>query len=281
MRSPRRHRPQDAEAVRRVYALASGSPSEKVEAKLAEAREVGQDPTRLALGLGLTPAQVEAALTELSVVRVGSRVLLQDLFEDLGHQALEAVHQFHAAHPTQRGMPREELRRRLSPNLAPAVFGGVIEALVQQGTAATEDGLVRETGFSPEAMLSPVERAIAEEIEAQFRRGGLKPPNLKDVVGTDRRRGNLYHFLREAHRLVETTDRTSNRVVIFHAAALAAAERVLQNQLSRTDGATVSELNQMLDTTRKNAIPLLEYFDARGLTQRVGDLRVWRGGDDE
>ena len=44
---------------------------------------------------------------------------------------------------------------------------------------------------------------------------------------------------------------------------------------------TVSELNKALDITRKYAIPLLEHMDARGVTRRDGDVRVWaKGGDD-
>ena len=98
------------------------------------------------------------------------------------------------------------------------------------------------------------------------------------MLGQDRRRKNLYHYLRESGRLVETLDRTSNRVVTFHCAAVAEAERRLEQALAGGPGATVSELNQVLGTTRKNAIPLLEHFDARGLTKRLGDVRVWGGG---
>ena len=273
--APPRHRQADADALRRVRALSAGDLTDKVREKLREAREAGQEVTRLAADLGLPPAPVEAALAGLPVVRVGGLVMDPMVFDDLGLKTLEAVHQFHAAHPTQRGMPREELRRRLPAALAPLVFQRMLDDAVRQGQLATEEGLVKESGFSSEALLSPVERTIASEIEDRFRQGGLRPPNLKDVLGTDRRRKNLYHFLRESGKLVETTDRTSNAVVTFHALAIAEAERRLAHALSGGVGATVSELNQSLGLTRKYAIPLLEYFDARGVTKRVGDVRVW------
>jgi selenocysteine-specific elongation factor len=40
---------------------------------------------------------------------------------------------------------------------------------------------------------------------------------------------------------------------------------------------TVSDVRQALGTSRKYAVPLLEHLDARGLTRRVGDVRVSRG----
>ncbi|MBV9850051.1 MAG: selenocysteine-specific translation elongation factor [Armatimonadetes bacterium] len=276
--APQRHRRADADALRRVRALSAGAVVEKVREKLLEAREAGQEVAHLAAGLALTPVQADAALAEMPVVRAGGLALHQTFFDDLCRKASEAVHQFHAAHPTQRGMPREELRRRLPAALAPPLFGRVLDELVRQGRLEATDALVKEVGFSPAAMLTAVERAIAQEIEEQFRRGGLHPPNLKDVLGQDRRRKNLYHYLRESGRLVETLDRTSNRVVTFHCAAVAEAERRLEQALASGPGATVSELNQVLGTTRKNAIPLLEHFDARGVTKRVGDARVWGGG---
>jgi hypothetical protein len=38
----------------------------------------------------------------------------------------------------------------------------------------------------------------------------------------------------------------------------------------------VSEVRAGLGTTRKYAVPLLEYLDAHGHTRRVGDVRVAR-----
>ena len=273
--APQRHRRADADSLRRVQTLSGGDATGKVREKLLEAREAGQDVPRLTVDLALTPEQVASALAELGAVRAGYLALHRDFFDALCLKTLEAVHQFHAAHPTQRGMPREDLRRRLPAALPPPLFGLVLDETVRQGHLEAEDGLVREHGFSSEAMLSPVERAIASEIEAAFLRGGLKPPSLKDVLGTDRRRKNLYHYLRESGTLVETQDRTSNALVTFHAAAIAEAARRLEGALSDGAGATVSELNQRLGLTRKYAIPLLEHFDARGVTKRVGDLRVW------
>ena len=49
--------------------------------------------------------------------------------------------------------------------------------------------------------------------------------------------------------------------------------------LVRTEGATgitVSAFRERLGTSRKYALPLLEWFDQRGVTRREGDLRFPR-----
>jgi selenocysteine-specific elongation factor len=40
---------------------------------------------------------------------------------------------------------------------------------------------------------------------------------------------------------------------------------------------TVSDVRAALGTSRKYAVPLLEYLDAQGVTRRAGDVRVARG----
>jgi len=39
----------------------------------------------------------------------------------------------------------------------------------------------------------------------------------------------------------------------------------------------VAEFRDLAKTSRKFAVPILEYFDSQKLTQRIGDKRVLRG----
>jgi selenocysteine-specific elongation factor len=44
------------------------------------------------------------------------------------------------------------------------------------------------------------------------------------------------------------------------------------------EGITVSRFRELLGTSRKYAVPLLEHFDHRRVTLRQGDLRYVREG---
>ncbi len=271
---PQKHTQADAALLRHIETLASGSPAERLLAKLSEAGPAGRDPAQLLADLGL-PAE---ALSPALPIAVCSPLLVLDqaVFDVLTTQIADAVTQFHAKHPTRRGLPSEELRRSLPPALKPAAYTALLRAL--SGTIETVDGLVRTPGYSPEAALSSIEREIAREIESQFREGGLKPPELDAVLKRDRRRKTLYYYLVESGALIPTTDRTSNRTVVFHRTAIDALGPLLQAALTESDGGglRVSELNQVLGTTRKFSVPLLEYLDSLGLTRRDGDLRFWK-----
>ena len=272
---PLKHTRDDEALLQHVQSLAHGTEAERFLAKLREAGAAGRDPEQLGRDVGLRDA---LPLDALPVAACSpSLALHRDIFATLKSQAVGVAAQFHAKHPTRRGMPSEELRRSLPPALKPAAYAMLLHTLSEDRTLEAVDGLVRTAGYSPEAALSPTEREIVREIESAFRDGGLKPPELDAVLRRDRRRKTLFYYLVEAGRLVTLTDPTGGRPVVFHQSAIDALRPLLQTALAGGDGLRVSELNQLLNTTRKFSVPLLEYLDSIGLTRRDGDRRFWNG----
>ena len=51
-------------------------------------------------------------------------------------------------------------------------------------------------------------------------------------------------------------------------------KKQLANKLGEGAGLTMSQIREILNTTRKYAVPYCEYLDRTGFTQREGDLRV-------
>src|SRR5207247_3274219 len=64
----------------------------------------------------------------------------------------------------------------------------------------------------------------------------------------------------------------------LHADAEAEMRRRLTEKLTAGQGVTVAEIRDLLDTTRKYAVPLCEYLDRVGVTRREGDLRFLAAG---
>ena len=270
---PQKHTRADEAALTAVNVLAYGTPAEKLAVKLREAGSAGRDWGQLTRDFGLTREPDDVLMVRCA----GGLAIHPDIFTTLRAQAWEQISQFHVLSPLRRGMPQEELRRKLPRDLQPAAFARLLKSLADDGTLEMGDGLARRAGYDLEAALSPIEREIRREIEAQFHQGGLKPPGLEETLGKDRRRRNLYYFLVETGTLVPATERTGNRSVTFHREAIADAAQRLQRALSGGSGLTVSELNALLGMTRKFSIPLLEYCDEMGITRRNGDLRFWNG----
>lgn len=60
----------------------------------------------------------------------------------------------------------------------------------------------------------------------------------------------------------------------FEKSILALAREKITAALRDKGEITVAELRDLLNTSRKYALPLMEYFDKEKLTRRVGDKRL-------
>ena len=58
---------------------------------------------------------------------------------------------------------------------------------------------------------------------------------------------------------------------LIHQQTLAVVKSELNDMLGSQDGATLSEIRQKLDTSRKYVVPLCEYLDKVEFTRRDGD----------
>jgi selenocysteine-specific elongation factor len=65
---------------------------------------------------------------------------------------------------------------------------------------------------------------------------------------------------------------------VYRAEQIAAARRKLEEALRRDREITMAGFRDIVGTSRKYAVPLLEWFDARGVTVRSGDVRLLREG---
>ena len=62
--------------------------------------------------------------------------------------------------------------------------------------------------------------------------------------------------------------------IIFHRDTIEEARELIRGEIQANGQLVSSDFKDRVETTRKYAIPLLEHFDAEGLTVRDGAIRV-------
>ena len=82
-----------------------------------------------------------------------------------------------------------------------------------------------------------------------------------------------FGFLVQSGEAVEIGDE-----LVLHADHYQQAIVAIRAHIQSRGGATVSELRQVLNTSRRVMVPLLEKLDREGITLRQGDKRVLRHG---
>jgi selenocysteine-specific elongation factor len=187
--------------------------------------------------------------------------------------AVTALEHFHRSTPLRPGMSREELRGRAGA-ADERVFGHLLETLSAEGVVRTERDKVRLTAH--EVRLSPAQQTTVDRLEQEFLTAAAAPPSPEEALTRAGLAGDeeheLFQLLVEARKLVRVKES-----LYFHATALEAIQDKLVAMLRERKEIGPGDIKDLLGISRKYAIPLLEFFDARRVTARVGERRVLRG----
>lgn len=261
----------DPEPPRRRTAWPAGleasAPAERFRAVL-ERRALGVTSARLPVLLGVPPAEAMAvARAETGVRQVGELWVRAGILGEIGTRALAALKAYHRAHPSDRGLPLETLRHGLrAPD--PLVERALAD-LADSGRIRMAAGVAILSGFSPrvEGGDAEIDRVVRILEEAQ-----LSPPSLAELERQTGRRdiGAILRLAAQSGR-VEAVERERwyARPALDRFAAVLA-------EIGRENLIAPAALRDRLGISRKFMIPLLEWADAKGITERVGDARRLR-----
>jgi selenocysteine-specific elongation factor len=184
--------------------------------------------------------------------------------------ALVVLAEYHAAHPLADGIPREELRERLFADAPLAVFEHALEALQQRGKIAARD---RVTLTTHQLVLSDEDARARAAIIRVLDESGLTPPDqasLATRIGMPPKAVERMMALLVRQKVVVRVGD-----LLFHETALTRLKNEIQG-LKREGIATtidVAAFKERFGTSRKYAIPLLEFLDRERVTRRAGDVR--------
>ncbi len=247
--------------------LASEAASEHFAA-LLDRRPGGLLAAELPLLLGVPVADALAvARAHPGAQEVGDVWIRVEVLDEVTGRIVAALKAFHRANPAERGMPLETLRHGLR---APQP---VVERAVSDAAAAGRirvlDGVALLSGFVPRVQGgdAEVDRVVRILEEAE-----LSPPSLPELERQTGRR-DIDAILRLAARSgrVEAVERSR-----YYARPALERFRATLAELGRDSLIAPADLRDRLGISRKFMIPLLEWADAKGITERVGDRRRLR-----
>ena len=286
----RRHRRYDPAVIQRLEQLAQENPDMVVLATLqpGERRRgkqllkrapttrdglgtpvggyVGYDLHHIGQTTALPARVVEDALRQLeargAVVRAGSCTMVSSEWQRLRIDAVQILSAYHQRYPLRAGMPREEWRSRLQ--LEPHHTAGILARLADEGVLQ-EEPAVRLPDHHPRMTNTQAEAAAA--MLERFRQEPFNPPTrpeVDDQLGTE-----LTLSLLDQGRLVRVSDS-----ILLAPEPYARAIDTVVGYLRTHETITVAQARDLLDTSRKYMLAILEHFDERRITRRRGDDRV-------
>lgn len=264
----------------RLAELASLDPFERAAAALYFIGLGEWQPADLARAAGVSDAAsaieeltrhgelVDLRISPSRAFRVARRAL-----DDLFHRIEAVLAKEHEEFPLRTMLDRSRLVSRIRYLGDDAVIDAVLAAMSRAGRLQTNERGVALPGRGPK--LSNNEQKLLAQIIESFRQAGYQPPSVDEVRSQAAKNQQvvpqLIALAAAEGELIEIAPE-----MYLHAESEQQLRAILSEKLSG-GGMTVSQIREILDTSRKYAVPICEYLDRIGFTRRQGDLRVLAG----
>ncbi|MEI7884057.1 MAG: selenocysteine-specific translation elongation factor [Clostridia bacterium] len=277
---PTKHQRGDDEILEALATKLVGTPEEK----LLEASIDGfYSATQLADKTHLSEQEITLALpnilssTELLafVIDKATYYTNNNWFQNLLAEMQLALTVYHKLYPLRYGMPREEFRSKF---LAPysLKFCNFLLALWQeQEIFSINEAIIAQKGYQPQIKGKAV--TILKELEQAFLQELFMPPlwdELIEKLKIDSKQAEefLRYFL-QSNILIRVSEG-----LLFHTMAIEQAKGLAKKLAQANEGKLeLAAMRDSIHSSRKFALPLLEYFDEIKFTRRIEDYRVVRG----
>ncbi|MFN2253270.1 MAG: SelB C-terminal domain-containing protein, partial [Candidatus Promineifilaceae bacterium] len=261
----RRHRRFRPDVAERLQTLAGGTPDEIL--LMALRRRQPMPAGELISISGIDQDSAGAALADLieegQVREIGGQLITESGWRDLRQKAQQILQTYHEKNPLRLGMPREELRSRLG--LSPQMFNTLMAWCTDQNIIVIEGGLLRTADH--ELLFSPDQQQQIARFLDQMKRSDANTPSVKEAqhaLGDA-----LYYALIDLGRL-----RQLNADVVYESGQYEEFAGKITSFLQANGEINAAQARDLLQTSRKYAIALLEHLDDIKVTRRVGDVRV-------
>ena len=179
---------------------------------------------------------------------------------------VQAIRSFHEENPLARGMQRQDVRNAAGVDDS-RLFAALVDALAE--TVAVDGPLLRLA--SHRISLSADQQVSRDRLVRTLEDAGFTPPSLAGLIAA--------HGASLVEALVHSGDIVKvSPDIAFGRDRFEDGKRAIAETIKAEGPATASRIRDVLGTSRKFLIPLLEHLDATGFTKRTGDVRVLGDG---
>ncbi len=203
----------------------------------------------------------------------GHTLLATERVQKTKEALVARLQKFHSQRPLRRGIPKEQLRAAVAPDLPQGMFEGLLQHFSKEGAIALDREAVRLP--THEIRLNEEQQRWAQRMERRAKEAGFAPPELDELLAEfpDREQASdLLTVLFEQGILMRFAE------FVVHPETVERAKQIAKQLGEQHGGFTASQFREAAKTTRRYAVPLLEFLDHLGVTVRRGDLRELRNG---
>ena len=271
--NPFKHKRNDAAVLESLKLKEGGSDREKIIAALRDYSARFETLDFLQIQTGIPKEQFEQQINKLIKDKVAFRVsdnvvIHTDYLNRLKDSAVKLLESYHKENPLREGMKKDEFRNKLIKYEDISVVDKITDSLVNRKVLKYVNNCVALADFEVQ------QDNNQQEIENAFLQGGFSPESPDQIAA---RFPKVKNFKQVLESLVNTGKLVRvEEKILLHADYYNKALTLAKEHVDQNGQITLAEMRDLMGASRKFAVAVLEYWDKRGITKKVGDARTFK-----
>ncbi|GAU76767.1 selenocysteine-specific translation elongation factor [Fusibacter sp. 3D3] len=273
--NPYKHKRYRADVLEALYVKDTGELESILEQTIKQYSKMLQPIDFIAIQLGKEKSELqqglESLLKEELIVQISEQVYVHmDFIDELRQTLTTVLMQYHQKNALKTGIGKEEFRSRVFKSEVGKLSTPLIQYFVNEKVIEVNQNIVALAGF--EITFTLEEKKYLEMIERQYEESAFMPPYIDALIQTCPK--GL-----KGHLLIQTLIDRSILVKIdanicLHQKRFEEALLKIKTYIRENGKMTLGECRDMLGTSRKYALPILEYLDHQKITKKIEDYRI-------
>ncbi len=186
----------------------------------------------------------------------------------LKERILKMIEAFHKENPLKTGIEETYIKALLGKDTDSLLIAASLNDLKKEKAINIINNKLSLSNFK--IKVTTQESDITNRIEDLYLKSGFTPPPAEEVSTKFGSNSKSYvSLLLEQKKLIKVEGD-----LYFHATSVDKLNEMIKIFINSHGSITVAQFRDLTKTSRKYAVPLLEYFDAIHLTKRTGDIRI-------
>ena len=265
--APKKHRKtHSAEVIKALEVLEKGDIKIQIHQDIANQGGAAlMDEVQKRMSIDNWDDEINTMVEQNRIIKIGSYLITDIYYEALGNKITSLLQDYHRANPLHQGMGIAELRSQALPGKKPGFFDALIAMYshiiqIYEGKAALQGFKIKYT---------PEQKKARDSILSQLY--SYTPSTIEELLSPNKKvHEKVYEAMLAEGAIISTEPGIVFTVDIIEKAKVSL--RSLASQNSST--VTLAQFRDEVQTSRKFALSLLEYFDRIGFTRKRGDSRV-------
>jgi selenocysteine-specific elongation factor len=274
--SPVRHKRSEKQILEALRIRESGSSGDQALQILAEFGMQLPTAEQMAAKLRCDGSEAAEQVRDLiiqgrAVEPLPGRYTAASVMDKIWTECKDILGQYHKVNPLHAGMKAAELRQKLFKNMDQTGADALLSALRQEGRVSRVADRYALSDFT--ITLTKRQRSLRDKILQTYRTAGLESPATDDVIN-----GVPQNERVDAKQVLESLVTSGELVMLtpqicWHKDVYARVCETVQAHFQVEETLTLGQLRDLLNSSRKYTLAVLEYFDKNRITKKDGDIR--------